>query len=132
MAVSALLGLLEQISEVVMHKVVPVGMMECPSYECELLIRKPGKGEIVICLCGETIEGDRTVSKSVLDNVPVKDKAFPLKKSSTFLEIVSTCPHCGSPVYGQKMVPADVQPEVLHSCKCNEKRLTFEETVVTK
>jgi hypothetical protein len=64
-------------------------------------------------------------NKSVLDNVKVDDKAFPLKgkneekeQPSTPLEIVNFCPRCNSPIYGQKYIRSNQKAEVKRSCDC--------------
>lgn len=68
--------------------------------------------------------------KSILDNVPVDDKAFPLNKSSPgkfipkkYLAIVSDCPNCGAPIYGDKQVAQGDSPMIQYSCSCNNKTL---------
>lgn len=67
--------------------------------------------------------------KSVLDNIEVKDKAFPLEQQRNpppwknvphkpLLDIVGTCPRCGAPMYGKKRIIQGEEPETVYSCTC--------------
>ena len=87
-------------------------------------------------------------NKSVLDDVPVRDEAFPFRGNvvpvgvtecqSEALEplvIVGSCPYCGAPIYGKKVLPSvnDVPP-MRYSCRCwrREARPTLESTAESK
>lgn len=68
--------------------------------------------------------------KSVLDGIPVEDKAFPLHKGGTSaagcgkdpqLVIVGHCPQCGGPCYGKMTVFANEKPPIVYSCNCFRK-----------
>jgi hypothetical protein len=67
-------------------------------------------------------------TKSVLDGIPVEDRAFPLsgakdwKRTEAAMEVVGHCPKCGSPVYGYKYVPEGAAPPVAYSCDCRKAR----------
>lgn len=73
---------------------------------------------------------------SVLDNVPVNNKAFPLNEQHPVLtlEIVGACPHCGAPIYGAKRVhlQQDQAPVVRYSCSCFRRQGVFEQVMETK
>lgn len=74
--------------------------------------------------------------KSILDGIPVDDKAFPLRKPPappSPLNKVSVCPVCGAPIYGHDywLVQPGKEPEVVYSCKCLDKTKGFEGTVRT-
>jgi hypothetical protein len=63
--------------------------------------------------------------KSVLDNIPVDDKQYKehMKKwtreeQKPQMTIVSTCPTCGSPIYGHQIIANNEEPEVKRSCRC--------------
>lgn len=71
--------------------------------------------------------------KLILDDVPVKDTAFPLAagiggttkelggSSTAPLEqqhVVSQCPKCHSPIYGPIAVPPGQRPAVTRTCGC--------------
>lgn len=73
--------------------------------------------------------------KSVLDAVPVENKSFtrdmdycgpatagspaPGSVPNEPLEVVSSCPQCGSPVYSRKqMGRLENPPPVRHTCSC--------------
>lgn len=81
-------------------------------------------------------------SKSVLDNVPVEDKAFPLKKDQPHygqaeswqpaLEVVGHCPNCGSPIYGSPRIALNAVPQVKHSCECRNTPKPFADTIQAK
>ncbi len=64
-------------------------------------------------------------NKSVLDNVPVDDKAFPLREpyqgKKPNKPKMGQCPSCGAPIYGDPSVAAGDKPEVIYSCDCKEK-----------
>ena len=84
--------------------------------------------------------------KSVLDDVPVQNEAFPLRGNvvpvggttgleSAPLAIVGSCPYCGAPIYGKKVLPsANDVPPVRYSCRCwrREARPTLENTAESK
>ena len=60
-------------------------------------------------------------SKSVLDGVPVVDTAFPLRLHNPpplDMDIVGSCPKCGSPIYGYKRVAVGAIAPVKYSCTC--------------
>lgn len=67
--------------------------------------------------------------KSILDNRPVDDKAFPLQGgtsatgygNSNLLPIVGHCPQCGAPVYGKICVTKEEEATAKYSCKCFRK-----------
>ena len=72
-------------------------------------------------------EQELTIRKSILDGIPVVDKAFPLNKECSskiwdggrFLSVVGSCPSCGGPVYGLSTVAEDEEkPPVKYSCDC--------------
>lgn len=50
---------------------------------------------------------------SVPVNEPGKVESMPF-----LLEIVGSCPMCGSPVYGKRTLFAGETPQVQHSCNC--------------
>lgn len=76
--------------------------------------------------------------KSILDGRPVVNQAFPKDPDYTGparvvpgslpaelpspveqLEVVSSCPQCGSPVYGKRtMARGGQEPPVRHTCAC--------------
>lgn len=64
---------------------------------------------------------------SILDSTNVDDKAFPLRPDAAKrpaavtrpLEVVGSCPKCGSPVYGRRTVHAEEVPVVKTTCNCN-------------
>ena len=72
--------------------------------------------------------------KSIIDGIPVVDKAFPLNPNvvlpsqtaslpeSPVLEIVSRCPTCGSPIYGNQTTKATEVPVVVRTCICSQHR----------
>ena len=89
-------------------------------------------------------EGNVKKNRSVLDDVPVQDKAFPLRgkrdpgavaEEREPLEIVSACPRCGCPIYGKKRITAD-EPLIVHlSCDCaqaQQRSPTIQEAMQTK
>lgn len=66
-------------------------------------------------------------AKSILDGVKVEDKAFPLSKHKEMkhgeqpMDVVSSCPHCGAPIYGLKwIVTADIAPPIKYTCICHQ------------
>lgn len=84
--------------------------------------------------------------KSVLDEMPVEDNAFPLKlkrlpppdilplpKQQQKIGVISACIHCGAPIYGPLKVEADqlLEGVVKFSCECRSVK-RFEDTVQTK
>ncbi len=65
--------------------------------------------------------------KSVLDNIPVEDRAFPLnpqlreqfeKLKKPAKSIVGACKHCGNPIYGYPLLLEGTRPETERSCDC--------------
>ena len=87
-------------------------------------------------------EGNVKKNRSVLDDVPVEDKAFPLRgkrepcdgeAAGPPFEIVGACPRCGCPIYGKKRIAAN-EPLIVHlSCTCADKpRSTIQEVMQTK
>lgn len=69
------------------------------------------------------------MSKSILDNVPVKNDAFPLNKEKVIpirsreLKIVGHCSHCGNPIYGPSHILSELGNNMLvedvrRSCYC--------------
>jgi predicted nucleic-acid-binding Zn-ribbon protein len=44
------------------------------------------------------------------------------------LEVISTCPKCGSPIYGEKSVTNGDFPVVQHTCDCRFKNNSFMQT----
>lgn len=64
----------------------------------------------------------RNRPKSILDNVPVDDKAFPLRKPSPQepLVVVGQCPTCSNPIYGKESITSGEDPSVRRTCKCQE------------
>jgi len=80
-------------------------------------------------------------TKSVLDNIPVVEKGFPLGNSQPmglkqivghFKEIVGHCPHCGAPIYGQTLLEGAEQPTVTYSCRCWHRSGVIEQTMEKK
>ena len=79
-------------------------------------------------------------SKSVLDGITVSDKAFPLGHhpvsqsvmGTEALEVVGTCPYCGAPIYGKKVVPSDQNPIVKYSCVCWRRQGVINQNMETK
>ena len=78
-------------------------------------------------------------AKSLLDDVPVDDKAFPLNKSKLLesypsLDIVGTCPKCGAPIYGMKRILSNVEdPSIKYTCECRvAQQKDLKDTMVTK
>lgn len=77
--------------------------------------------------------------KSVLDDVSVKDDAFPLNKSlppnlqsSPALVVVGACSLCGSPIYGPRVVRLESGEVVTRrTCDCKATGLTLEGTTRT-
>ena len=70
-------------------------------------------------------------SKSVLGNVPVEEKGFPLHegdRSSSYLTVVGHCPKCGLPIYGDSFIVGNDVPMVRRSCGC----IAFEDSARTK
>jgi hypothetical protein len=68
----------------------------------------------------------KKTTKSILDNVPVDDQAFPLGKKELSLPppgnrwgIVSYCPKCNAPIYGRHdIAPTDTEPLIRRTCSC--------------
>lgn len=54
---------------------------------------------------------------SVLDGIPVEDQSWRLRLNMR-LEVVSSCPTCGAPIYGEKDIQVDRKPPVKYSCEC--------------
>ena len=77
-------------------------------------------------------------NKSILDGRLVLDQAFPLNlnvSGQSLLEIVSSCPMCGSPIYGPEHIKVGDIANVTYSCKCREKEtrsIDFEGTISHK
>lgn len=78
--------------------------------------------------------------KSCLDNVPVVEEGFPVSRyykgveaypCPARLEVVSQCPKCGAPIYGDKSVPYGDTPLIRYSCSCNSAK-SLQDTVHTK
>jgi hypothetical protein len=77
---------------------------------------------------GKCVRSKILTVKSIIDGVPGNDKAFPLNcnegelldtpAKSADLKIVSSCPRCGSPIYGYDKVAADADPRVKLTCNC--------------
>ena len=61
--------------------------------------------------------------KSILDSLPVDDKAFPLRQSirPARQDIVGHCPHCGSPIFGPLSIVAGEIAQITYSCHCLRK-----------
>ncbi len=58
--------------------------------------------------------------KSILDGVPVDDKAFPLNKPPVRRTTqVGNCPACGNPIYAPTECRSDEQIPVQRTCVCN-------------
>jgi hypothetical protein len=113
--------------------------MNCPGTGCEEQIPVPKTGQTVICRCGQQVlgvEGEIKVAtppwrskKSVLDNVPVSDKAFPLSQhggappesKAERLPIAGHCPHCGAPIYALHALGAEETPATRYSCECRNR-----------
>ena len=60
-------------------------------------------------------------NKSVLDGMPVAvtpQESAAIAKQSMRLEVVSSCPTCGCPVYGCKHIWQGHIPPVQRSCSC--------------
>ena len=76
-------------------------------------------------------------NKSVLDDIFVVEKGFPLGTQSNeraaVLVVVGNCPKCGAPIYGPRtMFNSGVQRDVVnHTCKCFQ-AVTIEDTMHTK
>ncbi len=84
--------------------------------------------------------------KSVLDNVPVQEstafkdmcgtKENPPKGERVFgsgsLNIVSSCPHCGSPIYGPIELKEGEAPSVIRSCDCWTRKGAVSQNYETK
>lgn len=67
---------------------------------------------------------ETSLNKSLLDNVKVEDKAFPLRLSPPKPAfIVGHCPACGAPIYGPSSVSECETPVVTRSCVCVIKRI---------
>lgn len=64
--------------------------------------------------------------KSILDNIPVKDDAFPLNRNRQVMGIVGHCSKCNSPIYGKAAVTTDEIPEVKRTCGCFPPLHTYE------
>jgi len=67
--------------------------------------------------------------KSLLDGIPVKtneefDKLF--NRQGCCREVVSQCPKCGSPIYGQKSLIGNDSPAVEFSCNCRIHTMNLE------
>lgn len=69
--------------------------------------------------------------KSILDNVPAADRAFPLnpqmrehfeKMKKPAKTIVGACVTCGNPIYGQAQLLDGDQAEVVRSCSCYQQK----------
>lgn len=77
-------------------------------------------------------------TKSVLDGVPVDDKAFPLRgqlggfQESKHLQIVGKCSSCGAPIYGDSTILENTEPHVKYSCKCWRRQGTIEQQMEKK
>lgn len=71
-------------------------------------------------------DGQIKTSKSILDNIPVKDEAFPLSKNRQVMGIVGHCSKCNSPIYGKSAVAQDEVPEVKRTCDCFPPLHTYE------
>lgn len=72
-------------------------------------------------------------NKSVLDNIPVDDKAFPLCKETPHegnilkeLEMISSCPSCGAPIYGLRKVIQTYVAPVKYTCYCAGRELAVQ------
>ncbi len=67
--------------------------------------------------------------KSLLDGIPVNDaqmkETFARHHSKQLLPIVSHCPVCGAPVYGEQIIPRDKTPEVKYSCDCRNRKSDY-------
>jgi len=75
-------------------------------------------------------------SKSVLDGVGVVEggdaaQRNAQKATQLLLDVVSSCPKCGAPVYGEKWLFATTRPTVKFSCECRN-QLSFQQTVQMK
>lgn len=57
------------------------------------------------------------VAKNMLSEVPVRRTSME-EDSAVMLEVVSSYPKCGSPVYGCKQVQQGRIPPVQRSCSC--------------
>lgn len=63
--------------------------------------------------------------RSILDGIPVEDKAFPLHQNKGSLapaavgrlSVVGNCP-CGAPIYGPKEIPPGTSPDLHRTCAC--------------
>lgn len=66
--------------------------------------------------------------KSLLDGVPVDNRAFPLGKATPVkladeLSVVGNCPTCGAPIYGSpKVAKQGAVLEVTFACSCHGAR----------
>jgi hypothetical protein len=69
-------------------------------------------------------------SKSVLDNVPVEDKAFPLNDQRD-LTIVNYCKTCGNPIYGYDSLGPEDTILIKYSCECRSQP-QFQDTIHSK
>jgi hypothetical protein len=75
--------------------------------------------------------------KSILDGVPIDDKAFPLigeknAEDNETIGIVSKCSLCGSPIYGPSYIRSNKEPVVRRTCNCQEKPKNFQDSTCTK
>lgn len=72
------------------------------------------------------------MSRSLLDNVPVREeKTFSLDGKSPpsierTLKIVSKCPKCGAPIYGDEHIWSTSEAVIKHTCNCRFS--SFQET----
>lgn len=108
---------------------MPANMTPCP--KCGGNLPMPLSGEVVGCPCGATLHGPKR-TKSILDGMPIGTTSSlkqVLAKGSepTALEVVSSCPRCGAPIYGPKV--ATSKPVVTFSCFC---RMNFNEGLNSK
>jgi len=103
---------------VMKHDLLGVGDQSMPHGEGKKMIRGH---------CGP-FEGSENKEKSILDNVKVKDSAFPLGETKEMpkrncndsLGIVSNCSKCGAPIYGEAYSQRE-SPLVRFSCECRNK-----------
>lgn len=72
-------------------------------------------------------------NKSVLDGIQVKEQGFPLSQSQgSFLPVVSSCPQCGAPIHGKRLLHPGDDPEVRFTCDCRNQRKTIQDVMQTK
>ena len=79
----------------------------------------------------------KTKEKSLLDNIPVEDKAFPLNSSKPRevpLDVVSSCPECGAPIYGLKWILPNDNANIKYTCDCHkdDRHKDIKDTMLTK